>query len=249
MILGFRSKWRLSKGSIVAIATTVVCLVQVKLNYNLVLVDKSGDRDGSLHLQRNSRQEPKGMPHDAPSHPIEGTNHLRKFLLSVPFYVYEELAWINATLDGKPIQGFVHGSQQKHTDDYWFMKSALEHPLRTRNASHAKLFVIPSLHNLLDSRAFFKSRDLCVQSRCNNKLMKLAGKIVTSSPQFQAHPKAHLAVVSHFAHHKSWWTRGMPPLYLRMLQESSNIHFEDFPTNHPGGWSVPKLHVGRPCPW
>jgi hypothetical protein len=58
----------------------------------------------------------------------------RPLLLSVPFYVYEELLWDfdTSTLGGKPLQqraggdGF-GGLIEKHANDYWFVHSALRH--------------------------------------------------------------------------------------------------------------------------
>ena len=87
-------------------------------------------------------------------------------------------------------------------DDYWFLRAALVHPMRTRNASEARLFVIPSLHNVYDMRAYFKLYDLCIENLCNEELMIQAAQQVTSSPWFHQHPEAHLAVVDHFAHRK-----------------------------------------------
>ncbi len=248
------SKRGCSKEITLAVAVAIsLSLVQFMSNYYLIISDRANPIDMSIfptNFVLNSSQTNPSRTAEIRSVPTtafqDNTQGLKNLLLSVPFYVYEELIWDDIQWGGKPILEFIYGSQPKHTDDYWFRTNALNHPMRTTNASKAKLFVIPSLHNIFDSRIFFKTHDLCVESLCNGELMLSAAKIVTSSLQFQTHPEAHLAVVSHFAHHKSWWTKGMPKLYLTMLQQSSNIHFEDFPTNR--GWSVPKLHVGRACP-
>lgn len=179
-------------------------------------------------------------------HSREANVTLQQLLLSVPFYVYEELAWLNATWKGKAI---VEHADFKHSDDYWIMVNALRHPMRTKNPAEAKLFVIPSLHNFFDDRADARSSDLCVGTLCNDELMLSAAKVVTSSPYFQSHPEAHLADVSHWAHRWSnhyWWTGKPPDLYFHMLNRSSNIHFETFKTN--SGWSVPTMLVGKACP-
>jgi hypothetical protein len=173
---------------------------------------------------------------------------LQKLLLSVPFYVYDNLPWQDATWNGQPVHDYANGTYQKHMDDYWFLHAALTHPMRTQNVSDARLFVIPSLHNVYDMRAYFKSLDLCIGDLCNEKLIARAAKQITSSTFFQKHPEAHLAVVSHFAHRKKWWYKAMPTAYRDMLFQSANIQFEDKPTNNPERWSRPKMHVGRACP-
>jgi hypothetical protein len=74
-------------------------------------------------------------------------------LLSVPFYVYDELDWSNMTIGGNPVSA-VTG---KHTNDYWFLQTSLRHPMRTRDPAQAKLFVVPILMNIYDNmRKYFK---------------------------------------------------------------------------------------------
>jgi hypothetical protein len=250
---------------VLSIAAVVGLLfVQVTFNYDLVVIRGASTTDWSIlptelvlnsssfleiGMDRNvSNSWTQPMHATTASSSSSTTKVLHKLLLSVPFYVYEDLVWKGARWDRKPIKDFVNGSHIKHTDDYWFMKNALRHPMRTLNASEAKLFVIPSLHNFYDSRAFFKTKMLCLKGVCNRKLILSAAETVTSSPYFQNRSEAHLAVVSHFAHHKPWWSYGMPDLYKTMLNRSSNIHFEDFKTNDPDRWSAPKLHVGQACP-
>jgi hypothetical protein len=47
-----------------------------------------------------------------------------QFLLNVPFYVYEELAWVNATMGGEPLLKMVT-RRQKHAIDCYRMISSL----------------------------------------------------------------------------------------------------------------------------
>jgi len=205
-------------------------------------------------------------------------NPLHKLLLSVPFYVYDDLPWEDATWNGVPLQEYTsdnnHNHHQgnssssyfnpKHMGDYWFLKAALIHPLRTMNISEAKLFVIPTLNNLYDMRSYFKSHSLCVRKKavggreeggmddslllCNEDLMIYAAEQITTSPSFEKYPHAHVSVVSHFAHRKKWWNKGLPSIYRQMLHQSSNIQFEDQQTNQMEKWSQPKMHVGKGCP-
>lgn len=235
-----------------------VCLffVQVSLNYDLLSVAGTASSERSILPSQlilnssHSRQVFAKTTIQSNTSHASSKNPLRKLLLSVPFYVYEDLAWKGAQWDRKPIKDFItENDNTKHADDYWFMRNALRHPMRTQDASEAQLFVIPSLHNFFDSRAFHKTKRLCLKGVCGQKLMVLAAEtVVTSSPYFQNRSEAHLAVVSHFVHHKRWWSNQMPALYKTMLTRSSNIQFEDFKTNDPDRWSVPKLHVGRACP-
>jgi hypothetical protein len=256
------TKRRLPSAFVLSIAVAVgLFFVQVAFNFRLVVIDGTTAVDWSilppqLILNSSSNSHEVIEKRNASNTFIQSnhtttastsTKSLHKLLLSVPFYVYEDLAWQGARWDRKPIKDFVNGSHSKHTDDYWFMRNALRHPMRTLNASEAQLFVIPSLHNFYDSRAFFKTHMLCLKGVCNRKLMLSAAETVTSSPYFQNRSEAHLAVVSHFAHHKPWWSNGMPDLYKAMLNRSSNIQFEDFKTNDPDRWSAPKLHVGQAC--
>jgi hypothetical protein len=65
-------------------------------------------------------------------------------LLTVPFYIYEELIWHNATVAGKALDDFIAEAKRiKHFDDYYFVQAALKHPMRVPNPAQAKLFVVP----------------------------------------------------------------------------------------------------------
>jgi len=169
-----------------------------------------------------------------------------KLLLSVTFYVYPDIVWLNATWDGNPI---AERSQQKHSDDYWFMYNALRHSMRTMNETAAKLFVIPTLNNIYDTRHWYKHKDLCFEGKCNVDLMNNAAEQVTQSISFRQSPQAHSTIASHYAHGKPGWNKKLPQLYKTMLQQSANIHFEDKKTNLERRWSAPKIYVSTPCPF
>jgi hypothetical protein len=103
------------------------------------------------NLQKNSKQAANRQEQ------VSGSAHISAsaedppdLLLSVPFYVYEEFAWINATYMGRPISDVSRNMSQdnlKHGDDYWFLEASLKHPMRTHNMSEAKLFFVPFLLN------------------------------------------------------------------------------------------------------
>lgn len=102
--------------------------------------------------------------------------------LSVPFYVYKDLAWETATFGPYNVSDLARTPTifQKHSDDYWLMKASLRHPMRTLDPSKAKLFFIPTLFNMLAYRSnphfLFptagKSNDLCWNGMCNGKLIQ-----------------------------------------------------------------------------
>ena len=81
-----------------------------------------------------------------------------QLLLSVPFYVYDDLVRLNDTyLGGIPLEQAISQRWQKHSLDYWFAKASLDHPMRTHDPSEAKLFVIPLLMNLYSLRVYSPS--------------------------------------------------------------------------------------------
>lgn len=252
-----------TKNTILVAISVAVFLAIVQWSFHLQLVLHATTRseesmwkelNENIPLQASLDGETYNVANDQPvldrsaGPESASTNGQHNFMLSVPFYVYEELVWETATWGGKSLdQWVVNSSNPKHTDDYWFMKAALEHPMRTKNISRARLFVIPTLNNVYDSRAFFKTKDLCWNRLCNEKLVSHAGRFLLSAPSFQKHPEAHLAVASHFAHHKTWWTNRLPSSIKTVLKASNVIGFEDHNTNADGLLHLPKLHVAKGC--
>jgi hypothetical protein len=116
------------------------------------------------------------------------TSHTNpEYLLSVPFYVYEEMLhdenllnfteMYNHDLDGRgakldPIPPIVNSSHVtfeeflekcryfKHSNDFHFVRAALEHPNRVLKPDQAKLFVVPSLliTDIIDFYYFGRTR-------------------------------------------------------------------------------------------
>ena len=72
-------------------------------------------------------------------------------MLNVPCYVYDELFFSNATVGNYTLTEWLQTLRDipllKHTDDCWFAKAALQHPLRTNDPSRAKLFIVPLITN------------------------------------------------------------------------------------------------------
>lgn len=98
-------------------------------------------------------------------------------LLSAPYYVYsyeDLLFWDNATLGGIPLKErlgieswyhwstkkkndnvprqHIHQRMSKHDDDYWLLQASSHHPMRVNDPSKAKLFFVPLLMNLYESK-------------------------------------------------------------------------------------------------
>jgi hypothetical protein len=185
------------------------------------------------------------------------TDPKKQLLLSVPFYVYEEeeLSWVNATWGGQPVGEIAanfSGEHAKHTDDYWFWQASLRHPMRTRDPTQAKLFVVPILMNFYDDRVWQQDKDLCVGQLCNNKLLAYAGKFLTTSNASYLGKQPHIVVTSHYAHRWNW--KGKPGKLRQALKQCHSIRFENKHQQSPPSKSNSRLHhfpsiyVGTPCP-
>jgi hypothetical protein len=91
--------------------------------------------------------------------------------LGVQFYVYDnELNWMNASISGESIEGFdLH--RNPHSDDYWLLQVALQHPMCTHEPFKAKLFFVPTLMNVMHELSFMAWRNnmqlqMCVKGIC-----------------------------------------------------------------------------------
>eukprot|EP00980_Cylindrotheca_fusiformis_P030645 scaffold25164_cov103-Cylindrotheca_fusiformis.AAC.1 len=131
-------------------------------------------------------------------------------LLSVPFYVYEDLAWVNATFGGRPVGDIARvvgkrGVRFKHGDDYWFMEASLKHPMRTRNMDEAKLFFVPTLLNFFDYKEWMKNDKLCWQDMCDFELLNYTHHRLAESKAFQKFPNRHIIVRSFYSAHMGYW--------------------------------------------
>jgi hypothetical protein len=144
---------------------TVFYNVKLAKEYGAISLELTSDLFDAPRTQRNSKINSKSKP----------------LLLSVPFYVYEELAWMNATYGGEPVHEKSQGQSNKHFNDYYFAKASLSHPLRTRDPSKAQLFVVPILMNFFGDRSFSK-KQLRWNNLCDKHLLTYAGKVLLKSP-------------------------------------------------------------------
>ena len=192
----------------------------------------------------------------------ERRNH--ELLLSVPYYVYEDLVWKNATFFQKNISDSVlnHIQPIKHHDDYWMMLASLRHPMRTDDPSKAKLFFIPALMNHHDATVDLwdfsrQENTFCWNGLCRDKLMAYTANILNSSEWYNKYPERHIAVASFYSSGYSCWHE-----YGRkhgMKEILSNIHLitfedgklvdvnEDISVNSLERLRLPKYYVGTAC--
>jgi hypothetical protein len=177
----------------------------------------------------------------------ETVSNTPSLLLSVPFYVYEELAWTNATYGNFLIADFA-AIHFKHSDDYLFMKASLQHPMRTRDPSKAKLFFIPILKNFFDDQVWFKKHRLCWNGFCQKELLAYTMNVLSNSEWFRTKPHLHVVVNSHYmSASKSWAQKRYPALFNKQLSNCNAIGFEDNRPNNPNRLVFPKTYPGRPC--
>lgn len=138
------------------------------------------------------------------------------FKLDTPFYVYEDLAFADATIyddDGNEIkyETFLNDvylkNQRKHSDDYWFMLSAMKHPMRVTDPKEAKLFYVPTLMNVIAATTLNRSfcYHYCVRDKCDYELFDVIDKYLDNSKWFKRKNGAdHIIVASHYGFNTIW---------------------------------------------
>jgi hypothetical protein len=196
----------------------------------------------SLHQEEEIERQP----------PLSDSNELSSTLLSVPYYVYEELIWLdNATLDGISLQEAIEENKvfpnPKHNDDYWFMKASLTHPMRTYNPEEAKLFVVPSLSNIIMHTSIYYTKEkLCWRGICGRPLMEYIDNVLTESPWFQRNAGAdHLASVGYHG----WFNQRFKGKQFKSIQNCNVVGFcGGVKINSADRLFFQKLYVGTACP-
>jgi len=183
----------------------------------------------------------------------------REYLLSVPFYVYEDLAWTDATIGGESI----HESwrKYKHGDDYWLMQASLkDHPMRTHNMTEARLFFVPWLMNIIDSSVYKASpsvnKTICWKAKCNHELILDSVEKLRQSPAFQKYPDHHVIVRSMYSSANDKWNKLLlrqDPQFQRFLDVFKKMQVlvwegVDRYADVKGRHSFTSYYVGTPCP-
>lgn len=160
-----------------------------------------------------------------------------------PFYVYDELDWMSLRCNNCTKNVFEGSNYQtyKHSDDFWFLKSALNHPLRTKDPEKAQLFVVPALMNAV-VEGMWLNGTCCIGGECNDKLFALTERTLNNSYWFKRKGgRDHVAVCSHFD-----CQRKVPKKRFPMIHKCNRITFE---TNNmsEGRCQIAKSYIGRPC--
>jgi hypothetical protein len=151
--------------------------------------------------------------------PLPHLTSLGSRRFDVPFFVYTGgIDWMEARIDRygtASIHDLMTGTEQlpissfprKHADDFFFLKAALNHPMRTDDPSEAELFVVPGFFNIMtDGIAYIHPhRKLCanVTSKgsttklCNFELVDHLENMLATSEWFnRKQGKDHVVVCS-----------------------------------------------------
>jgi hypothetical protein len=164
-------------------------------------------------------------------------------LLESPFYVYEELLWLDAKVGKRKLTNLIREgliTDNPYSDDVWFMLAALAHPQRTMDPSKAKLFVVPTLSNLLLSLP--RDTPFCWRGMCRTRtLREQANNFLLQSPWFQRHQgRDHVMVGTHPR------SSQVLPSYPAFMQ-CNVLGMENRGWNNPDRYMVPSYYVGSPC--
>jgi hypothetical protein len=170
--------------------------------------------------------------------PLPATRLRTTSYLKVPFYVYgNELNWYNATIDGAPVSKCWYPTFI-HPDDYWFLHSALFHPMRTMDPSHAKLSFVPTMINLNAetnrnvNASSSTEPTFCVHGKCSTPgtnidfvVIKWANEVLGQSKYFQSSGgRDHIVVASHY----DTLEYLEKPVAFRFLRKCAMVRFENF---------------------
>ncbi|CAB9504923.1 exostosin family domain containing protein, expressed [Seminavis robusta] len=182
-------------------------------------------------------------------------------LFQLPFYIYDnELDWsVNATVTRGTNQAELLNQSgflgYKHSDDYWLLLHAKQHPMRTMDPSKADLFFVPTLLSAWNAHGYegdaSKNKFCAHNGICNQKLLERAEQVLQESKWYRrSQGRDHIVVDTHWRKH---WNK-LP--YSRLLNCNS-ISFENLvptdgnPKGHQiptgGRVHIPTLYVGRQC--
>jgi len=165
-----------------------------------------------------------------------------KLNFNVPFYVYDKLDWMSILCNGKGVENYLDSAWMKHSDDYWFLKHALEHPLRTKVPENASLFVVGALQNLIvENKIFWSRMNCCVGSVCKLDLIQKIDEMLMNSTWFhRSEGRDHIFVGSHYG------SKGTLHKYKAILN-CSWISFENNNPTENGRVRIASTYVGRKC--
>ena len=200
--------------------------------------------------------------------------HPYHVILRAPFFIYDDdifrwdkYAWVETDNETLSVpqwmsQGYwpVGDTNPKHTDDWWFLQAALRHPMRTYDASEAKLFVVPTLVNLLMSSRIghwrLGPRKFCMKTKnatlCGEELLNATDKKLSTSPWFKRNRgKDHIVVVSHIRPQGSKFLNKEKREWLYEAFPRCNIlgkyDIGEFRFNRKDRLFIPKNYASAPC--
>ncbi|CAK0853728.1 unnamed protein product [Prorocentrum cordatum] len=154
--------------------------------------------DDSMIYRIKSRAEESAIRAGS-SNPLPRLTPLSDAHFNVPFFVYDEVDWMSTKCDGITISG-QENDYHKHSDDFWFLKAALNHGMRTKDPKKARLFVVPALLNLAVEQSVWSRRQCCVGGLCNLDFFQHANDMLNESIWFKRNEgKDHVVVCSHYA--------------------------------------------------
>jgi hypothetical protein len=201
----------------------------------LVFHSKDATHKGDSQIPLTKLSLRQGQVLDKSKPPTES-----KFQLAVPFYIYEELIWHNATVADKALDDYIAESKRiKHFDDYFFVKAALKHPMRVAEPAQAKLFVVPTLNNVVYA-ANYRGHKICVKGCCDgHDILRRAANFLAKSTWFQRHDGRDHVVVS--SHYKS---KGSTE---NVFRRCNAIIFEDERISDLDRVNIPHIYGSQPC--
>ena len=231
----FFQRVRVSMYAIVALVTLKQFLTTRSFR-TFVLENDDGQpvyRKGETHVRG-------GNPVTIPDNDDDSNDSSFVPLLDQPFYVYEELLWLDGTYQQlSKVTNLVQEADfwSQYSEDLWFALAALRHPMRTMDPSEAKLFVVPILTHLVVNPV---ARSFCWNGMCNIDLLQYADKFLQQSPWFNRHGGTdHILVGTH-------------PEAARLAGYNSFHHcqiiaLENQKWNSPERYALPSLRWADSC--
>ena len=204
-------------------------------------------RDLFFNLNADAR-ESKQLPNE------------KELLLSVPFYIYKELDWLDesnhiTTIGDHTFRRWIELSTDerqftnKHDDDLKFYLAATKHPMRVYDPSDAKLFIVPSLTTYIVTDHIYKNPHvhMCRNGICGRDLLVYADEMLNKSTWFRKSKGAdHIVLVTALLwhhHHK------IEPWKFKAMKSCNALQFGEGNKNWNDNdrLSFDTFYVGKAC--
>jgi hypothetical protein len=195
-------------------------------------------------------------------YPAAGRSKLnlpKELLLSVPFYIYEELDWLDetsiTTIGNHTFREWLQLSvsernfANKHDDDLKFYLAAVKHPMRVKRPEDAKLFIVPSLTTYIATDHIYKDSrvHLCRNYICGRDLLVHADDVLKNSTWFQkSNGSDHIVLITAllWQHHHL-----LEPWKFENMKKCNALQFGEGNKNwnHDDRLSFDTFYVGSGC--